>query len=84
MVKLVKHWKGDQKGVGFLSLDPVKTQCDDSLSKLIQLHICIYFHSEHSFGEVLDPQKIPSRLNHSMMNLTAAYPSPLKHLFCFK
>lgn len=73
VLKVVKHWKGDQKGVGFLSLDPVKTQCDETLSKLIQIHICIYFHSEHHFGEVPDPQKVPSNLNHSTMNLTTAY-----------
>lgn len=47
MVKVVKHWKWDQKGVGFLSLDPVKTQCVEALSKLIWYHICIYLHSEH-------------------------------------
>lgn len=82
MVKVVKHWKWDQKGVGFLSLDPVRTQCVEALSKLIWHHICIYLHSEHYFGEVLEHQKVPSNLNHSTMNLTAAcYLSHLKHLF---
>lgn len=78
VVKVIKHWKGDRKGVGFLSLDPVKIQCDEALNKLIQLHICFYFHSEDYFGEILDPQKVPSNLNHSTMNLTAACIKPFK------
>lgn len=34
-VKVIKHWKGDQRGVESLSLDPFKTQLDEALSNLI-------------------------------------------------
>lgn len=34
-VKVVKHWKGDQRSVESLSLDPLKTQLDEALSNLI-------------------------------------------------
>lgn len=34
-VKVLKHWKGDQRGVESPSLDPLKTQLDEALSNHI-------------------------------------------------
>lgn len=74
---MVKHWKRDQKGVGFLSLDPVKIQCDEAE----QAHPTSHLHLLSQWSLVWGStglQKVPSNLNHSMMNLTAACIKPFK------